>query len=129
MSKKKKLLIAIVFLVLGGFIGLKCFCAKIVQAARTLEDVPINMSDVRDGIYDGHSALGPVNVDVRVTVEAQRIKSVEIIKHDNGFGGKANIIVDDIVANNTYDVDAVSGATVSSEVIMNAVNNALLQGL
>ena len=39
------------------------------------------------------------------------------------------MIIDEMVDKNTYDVDAVSGATVSSEIIMNAVNNALQKGL
>ena len=45
------------------------------------------------------------------------------------MGQSANVIVDEMVDKNTYDVDAVSGATVSSEIIMNAVNNALQKGL
>ena len=34
-----------------------------------------------------------------------------------------------MVQKNTYNVDAISGATVSSKVIINAVNNALEVGL
>ena len=59
----------------------------------------------------------------------QKIIDIEIGEHQNGFGQSANDIVKDMVDKNTYDVDAVSGATVSSEIIMNAVNDALQKGL
>ena len=84
---------------------------------------------MKDGIYEGHSELGPVIVDVIVTVEKGKITGVEIVNHQNGLGQSANVIVDEMLDKNTYDVDAVSGATVSSEIIMNAVNDALQKGL
>ena len=94
-----------------------------------LEDVSIDVSKVEDGIYDGHSELGPVIVDVKVTVKKGKIIEVEIINHQNGLGQSANAIVNEMLDKNTYEVDAISGATVSSEVIINAVNDALLKGL
>ena len=91
--------------------------------------VSIDMSKLKDGVYEGHSELGPVIVNVKVTVEKGKIIGVEILEHQNGLGQAANVIVEDMVEQNTYDVDAVTGATVSSEVIMNAVNNALQKGI
>lgn len=73
--------------------------------------------------------MGPVVVDVRVTMKSGRIEDIDIIRHQNGLGESANAIIDDMLKQNTYDVDAVSGATVSSEIIMNAVNNALQKGM
>ena len=62
-------------------------------------------------------------------IECSKIIDIEIVEHQNGFGQSANAIVKDMVDKNTYDVDAVSGATVSSEIIMNAVNDALQKGM
>lgn len=73
--------------------------------------------------------MGPVVVDVRVTMKSGRIEDIDIIRHQNGLGESANAIIDDMLKQNTYDVDAVSGATVSSEIIMNPVNNALQKGM
>ena len=58
-----------------------------------------------------------------------KIENIELLKHQNGFGNAANSIVKNMVQKNTYNVDAISGATVSSKVIINAVNNALEVGL
>lgn len=125
---KKVIRIAVIFLciVFIGVVGFKTWSAKLVKEARELEDVFIDLSKVEDGTYEGHSELGPVIVDVKVTVKKGRI--TEIVNHQNGLGQSANVIVDEMVDKNTYDVDAVSGATVSSEIIMNAVNNALQKG-
>ena len=128
---KKVIRIAVIFLciVFIGVVGFKTWSAKLVKEARELEDIFIDLSKVEDGTYEGHSELGPVIVDVKVTVKKGKIEEIEIVNHQNGLGQSANVIVDEMVDKNTYDVDAVSGATVSSEIIMNAVNNALQKGV
>ena len=51
-----------------------------------------------------------------------------VIEHQNGLGAKAEAITEDIIAQNDYDVDGVSGATLSSEAIKSAVSKALKKG-
>lgn len=130
-SMKKVIRIAVILLciVFIGVVGFKTWSEKLVKEAMELEDVAIDLSKVEDGTYEGHSELGPVIVDVKVTVKKGKITEIEIVNHQNGLGQPANVIVDEMVDKNTYDVDAVSGATVSSEIIMNAVNNALQKGV
>ena len=128
MKKVIKIVTVLLSIVLIGVIGFKVWSTKIVKEAKELEDVSIDVSKLEDGTYEGHSELGPVIVDVKVTVEKGKITEIEIVNHQNGLGQSANVIVDEMVDKNTYDVDAVSGATVSSEIIMNAVNNALQKG-
>ena len=130
-SMKKVIRIAVILLciVFIGVVGFKTWSEKLVKEAMELEDVAIDLSKVEDGTYEGHSELGPVIVDVKVTVKKGKITEIKIVNHQNGLGQPANVIVDEMVDKNTYDVDAVSGATVSSEIIMNAVNDALQKGL
>ena len=129
MKKVIKIVTVLLSIVLIGVIGFKVWSTKIVKEAKELENVSIDVSKLEDGTYEGHSELGPVIVDVKVTVEKGKITEIEIVNHQNGLGQSANVIVDEMVDKNTYDVDAVSGATVSSEVIINAVNDALQKGL
>ncbi len=129
MKKLIKIVVVLLVIVLIGVIGFSLWSTRLVNEAMALKDVSIDMSKVEDGVYEGHSELGPVVVNVRVTVENSKIIDVEILEHQNGLGQAANAIVEDMVDRNTYDVDAVSGATVSSEIIMNAVNDALQKGL
>ncbi len=121
-------MIPVVLIVLMG-IMFGMMTIKTIQAAGNQVNVPIDMNQVADGFYEGSSDGGLVQVQVRVEVKNHQIKNVEILKHQNGKGKSAEVIVDDMVANNTYDVDAISGATTSSQTIMNAVNVALQQGI
>lgn len=63
---KKVIRIAVIFLciVFIEVIGFKIWSAKLVKEAVELENVSIDMSNVNDGIYEGHSELGPVIVEM-----------------------------------------------------------------
>ena len=80
-----------------------------------------------DGVYDGSYGHGLNSATVRVTILQGKIADIALIKHFASWkGDKANeVIPQRIVAQQSTDVDAVSGATNSSRVIMNAVQEAL----
>ena len=88
----------------------------------------VDVSQVKDGIYEGRSETDMVKVDVKVTVSDGDISDIEIVGHECGKGKIANVIVDDMVEKDDVEVDAVSGATFSSEVIKDAVRSALRKG-
>lgn len=52
-------------------------------------------------------------------------RNITILQHDNGLGSTAESIVNDVVQEQSLDIDAVSGATVSSKYILKAVENAI----
>lgn len=56
------------------------------------------------------------------------VSFIKIIEHENGLGGKAEKIVDDVISRQSLEVDALSGATVSSKYIIKAIENALQSG-
>lgn len=81
-----------------------------------------------DGVYlgEGEGYEGPMTV--RVTVSAGKVTSIELVSSmdDEPYFGRAWATVPGrIIAAQTTSVDAVSGATYSSEGIRDAVNNAL----
>lgn len=85
----------------------------------------IDMSTVSDGTYIGSADTTLVKVGVEVTVCNGKMQEIHILKHENGLGRDAEKIIDEMIEQNSYDVDAISGATVSSTVIKKAVLNAL----
>lgn len=93
------------------------------MAALTL--APVDLKKIPDGVYTGRQTVFPIGVEVRVTVKKRRIAGIELVKHQNGRGEGANVIPARVVEKQTLDVDAVSGATYSSHVILKAINNAL----
>jgi uncharacterized protein with FMN-binding domain/Pyruvate/2-oxoacid:ferredoxin oxidoreductase delta subunit len=83
----------------------------------------------KDGTYEG-SGTGFRNgtTTVSVTVEGGVISNIEVVSHQDGrqFFSRAFItICSEIIDSQSTDVDAVSGATYSSNGIMEAVANAL----
>jgi uncharacterized protein with FMN-binding domain len=61
-----------------------------------------------------------------VTIKRNAIVNIEIVEHQAWKGKQAeSAILDRIIAEQSTNVDAVSGATNSSRVIMNAVQKAV----
>jgi uncharacterized protein with FMN-binding domain len=78
-----------------------------------------------DGLYDGSYRKGPVKAVVSVTIKHQRLSSIRLIEHITWKGKEAEAVIPDrIIKEQSTRVDAVTGATISSHVIMHAVQNA-----
>jgi uncharacterized protein with FMN-binding domain len=101
--------------------------AMLAGCAQTpIKGAPVDHARLRDGIYEGSSRGGPNKVSVQITIRDSSISEIEILEHQAWRGGIAEkTIVARIIANQSTSVDAVSGATNSSRVIMNAVQNAI----
>jgi fumarate reductase flavoprotein subunit len=79
-----------------------------------------------DGVYQGTATKGPVKAVVELTVNGSRIDEIKLIHHRRWRGGIAEkTIPQRIVAAQSTRVDAVTGATISSVAIMQAVQNAV----
>ena len=83
-----------------------------------------------DGVYEGRYRHGLNSAVVKVTVAQGQIVDIEVVKHFASWkGDKATeVIPQRIISEQSTEVDAVSGATNSSRVIMNAVQNAVEKG-
>ena len=81
---------------------------------------------LRDGLYEGSYTGGPNKAVVQVKIESNRVVGIKLVEHRAFRGVKADPIIQErIIGNQSTDVDAVSGATNSSYVIMNAVQKAV----
>lgn len=117
--------IAAALLVIVAFSGYLFVQNQARSALAALRYAQVSMADARDGVYEGEADAGLVTVRVKVAVRDGAIDSVELLKHDNGMGQKAEAILREMERADTWDVDAVSGATLSSETIKSAVSLAL----
>src|SRR5690606_30456865 len=81
-----------------------------------------------DGVYQGEAEGFHGIMKVEVTVEGGKITSIKLLEHGEteGIGdvGAQNVIAS-IIAEQKTDVDVSSGATYSSNAVMEAVKNAL----
>ena len=92
---------------------------------KNLQYYEVNLNRIEDGVYRGKSETTLVKVEVEVEVKNHKIIRIDILKHEHGRGEKAEQIIGDMLERNTYNVDTISGATVSSEVIKSGVSDAL----
>ena len=92
-----------------------------------LMGTPVVSEGLKDGVYEGKYRKGINKAVVKVTITDGRIAEIELVKHTAScIGKKANeIIPQRIVEQQSTRIDAVSGATNSSRVIMNAVQMAI----
>ena len=95
---------------------------------KSLVFADIDMAVMADGIYRGKAETSLIKAEVEAETAGNRIISVRILKHDSGLGKKAEQIISDMLRMNNYDVDVISGATASSQVIKCAVSAALAEG-
>jgi uncharacterized protein with FMN-binding domain len=128
MTKIKKSLITfgILFavIIIGGIL-LFVNMGKSMSTYKDFDFGKIDLSTVADGTYTGSEDGGIVKASVEVTVKEHNITQVSILSHECGLGKPAEAIVDDIVENNSLQVDAISGATYSSDVIRMAAFHAI----
>ena len=127
-SKKRKIIVIIACLVvvalaIGGYMLNSFLTYKKNVAAIQIRNA--DLSAVKDGEYFGESDTGMVGAKVKVVVKDHLITEIELIEHKNGRGEPAEVLPDKMIAEQRIDVDAVSGATSSSNVIRDAVYNAL----
>ncbi|WP_238904061.1 FMN-binding protein [Clostridium sp. YIM B02506] len=125
MKKLRIAVIVLIILVVGSFLLMTNNSKKELKA---MEYEKIDMNLVSDGIYNGEVDAGLVKVKVATTVKNNAIKKIDIIEHQNGMGGKAEVITDKIIEENNYNVESISGATLSSEAIKSAVSKSLKEG-
>lgn len=87
----------------------------------------------KDGVYTGEAEGFRPGIKVSVEIKNNSIISIEVLEHNevnSKYYQKAfDTIPQEILDNQTTDVDTTSGATFTSTGIINAVNDALKQAL
>lgn len=131
MKKRYKILIIIgsiiVVLVVAGIIAFSVI-GNNLEALKSIEVKDTDISSLADGTYAGSYNAFPVTAEVSVTVNGHVITDIKIISHSHGPGHGADAITGEVVKAQSLDVDAVSGATMSSKVMLLAIEDALEKG-
>ena len=103
------------------------------QAESTNSDVSMDKNaKLKDGTYTGVGTGYGTDLTVSVTIKDGKITDIQILSNNEtpGFSEQAfSTVPKEIIAAQSTEVDAVSGATFSSRGIMAAVKNALQKAL
>lgn len=131
MKIKSKRIIAL-FIVFCSITIFTAACSCSTSFKQEQEDFTSNpnivmpdLSQANDGTFSGSHKAGLVSADVEVELLSQVIKKVTLVNHVTLLGKPAEVIVDTVTAEQSVEVDTVSGATLSSLVILKAVQHAL----
>lgn len=84
--------------------------------------------NLTDGIYTGSADAFRGDVEVQITVEKQKVTDISILSYcdtEEYFFRAAPAVIEQMKAEQSLNVDAVSGATYSSNGVIHAVANAL----
>jgi uncharacterized protein with FMN-binding domain len=122
-AKRAGIIAGIVFIAV-----LVVYCKTSANAKSATENITfqvVNAAGVPDGVYNGSYEIGPVKVIVQATIKDGSFADIDILEHRRGLGGKAERIVEDVIRSQRLDIEAVSGATVSSKAILKALEDAL----
>ena len=129
MSKRTKIILAAIAVVVIGALafGINYYITFLnyERDVAAIQVQNVDLSTIEDGEYFGDCNVDLVRARVRVVVENHVITELELVEHYNDRGAAADALPARILEEQRVDVDAVSGATASSNVIREAVYNAL----
>jgi uncharacterized protein with FMN-binding domain len=128
---KRIVIIAVCIAVLSGGVFGANYLNSLYKYKKIVSEVNIksvDLSKVHDGTYTGSFDAIFVAAAVEVTVKDNKITDIKLLKHKTERGKPAEVIIDDVKQKQSLQVDAISGATNSSKVILKAIENALESG-
>lgn len=97
-----------------------------MKRVRAMPIADVNLAVLPDSAYTGGFTYDKITCEVRTTVKNRRIEQIDILKnHSSQYTKNAVGVIPRILEKQTPNVDAVSGATISSKALMKAVENSL----
>lgn len=97
----------------------------ILLRPQPLEIGSVDLNSVDDGEYIGICQNKILLAVVRVNVKGHKITNIEILEHKTSYMEQAKQIADDVCSRQSLNVDAVSGATLTSDTVLKAIESAL----
>lgn len=105
-------------------------CACFLFTALLLRPQPLHIGAVdldtaADGSYIGVCQNKLLFAVVKVEVQNHEITGIEVVEHKDAYMEQAEQIAGAVCSKQSLEVDAVSGATLTSDTILKAIENAL----
>lgn len=119
------ILILVVAIIAIGVVGL-FFLTRGLKSGSKVEISSINPSSLDDGIYKGSYSAGRWSNELAVMMKGGKIQEIKIIKDmDIAPPEISNEIFSRVIKLQNTNVDAVSGATVTSKAYLKSIETAL----
>lgn len=105
-----------------------CVCFAIVAFVlrpQTLSIGKVDLNTVADGEYIGVCQNKILFAVVKVEVQDHKITDIEVVEHKASYMEQAEQIAGAVSSAQSLDVDAITGATLTSDTVLKAIENAL----
>ncbi|MFQ9923421.1 MAG: FMN-binding protein [Beduini sp.] len=125
----KKIIYGSIIILLIGLAGLGIYLKQVSDYQHKVSELSIqniSLQSIKDGVYKGECDVHFIKAAVEVTIKDGKYAQIILVEHKNDRGKAAEVIIDEIMAQQSLDVDIVSGATNSSKVILKAIETALI---
>ena len=101
---------------------------KVAEGSQITETTDFT-DGLNDGEYEGTADGYGGPITVRITIKDGKLTDIVIVSHSETpeYFDKANAVINEILKSGSVNVDAVSGATITSNAIKKAVAEALLK--
>ena len=108
MKKAIKLIIVIVVVILIVILVASVMFSKRAKGmdeyVNKFKISEVDLSEIENGLYTGAAEVGVVSVKVDVDVLDNEINNIKINKHFNGQGEPAEVIINDIIKNQSVKI-------------------------
>lgn len=126
MKKFFKILITIIIIIGIIIAGAVFYMGKGLEEGKNLVINGINVSDVKDGVYNGQYQAGRWSNEVKVTVKDKKITDIKIVNDVKFVDAKVrDNLFKKVIQKQDTKVDIVSGATVTTKAYLKSIENAL----
>lgn len=105
-----------------------CVCFAVVAVVlrpQTLSIGTVDLNAVADGEYIGVCQNKILFAVVKVEVQDHKITDIEVVEHKASYMEQAEQIAGAVSSAQSLDVDAITGATLTSDTVLKAIENAL----
>lgn len=105
-----------------------CVCFAVVAVVlrpQTLSIGTVDLNAVADGEYIGVCQNKILFAVVKVEVQDHKITDIEVVEHKTSYMEQAEQIAGAVSSAQSLDVDAITGATLTSDTVLKAIENAL----
>lgn len=119
-------IIFIVLLLVGG--GFVFYLSRGLEEVSNMSIEDVNISALEDGVYNGKYDGGRWTNEVEVTIKDSKITNINLVK-DVVFS-KPEVkeeMLNKVIEEQSIDVDAISGSTVTCKAYLKSIENALVQ--
>ena len=105
-------------------------CASFVFTAFLLRPEPLQVGSaelgaIADGTYIGVCQNKILFAVVQVEIQDHEIVNIEVMEHKTAYMSQAKQIAEAVCDEQSLKVDAISGATLTSDTVLKAIENAL----